>query len=57
MSKLRSQLESNVQPINMDTLTGLIESQLENVVGGGYSQYYCCHYKTVDPKLDGSSPS
>jgi hypothetical protein len=50
MSNHESKPGNGVQSIDIDALTDLIESQLGNVVGGGYSQYSCCHYKTVDPQ-------
>lgn len=31
--------------LHVDTLAALVESQIANVVGGGYSQYYIWHNK------------
>lgn len=45
MSKLGKELQAGAAEINLDALTELVESQLSNVVGGGYSQYSAKHAK------------
>lgn len=46
MSKLQNELNSTeVSKVDLDALTDLVESQLGNVVGGGYSQYGGWHAK------------
>jgi hypothetical protein len=41
-------LEEPAHPVNLDRLVELVESQISNVIGGGYSQYYCAHEKDAD---------
>ncbi|GAA0901638.1 hypothetical protein GCM10009552_04560 [Rothia nasimurium] len=45
MSKLEKELQAGAAEINLDALTELVESQLGNVVGGGYSQWSASHNK------------
>ncbi|HEV2739032.1 MAG TPA: hypothetical protein VGU66_10675 [Candidatus Elarobacter sp.] len=33
--------------VEIEKLADLVESQISNVLGGGYSQYSCCHLKDV----------
>jgi dihydrodipicolinate synthase/N-acetylneuraminate lyase len=39
-------LDSN-KTIEIEKLADLVEAQISNVLGGGYSQYSCCHLKNV----------
>ena len=51
MSKIQNELPNEkVSEVNLDILTDLVESQLGNVVGGGYSQYAAHHLK--DAQMD-----
>lgn len=45
MSKLENALNTNAAAVDLDKLTDLVELQLGNVVGGGYSQYAVHHKK------------
>lgn len=45
MSKLEKSLNVEADLVNLDKLTDLVEQQLGNVVGGGYSQYAAVHAK------------
>lgn len=45
MSKLENALNAKAEPVNLDKLTDLVELQLGNIVGGGYSQYAVHHKK------------
>jgi hypothetical protein len=49
MAKLQNELNTaQASEVNLDILTDLVESQLGNVVGGGYSQYAAVHAKDSD---------
>jgi hypothetical protein len=51
MSKLKNELQTQVSSVDLDALTELVETQLGNVVGGGYSQYGGYHAKDA-PKVE-----
>jgi len=49
MSDLRKLLStaSDDESVELDKLTALVESQIDDVLGGGYSQYGGYHGKSV----------
>jgi hypothetical protein len=53
MSKLTDALENasdknkEVAPVDLEVLSNIVESELDNVAGGGYSQYGGVHEKTA----------
>ncbi|MBP1204563.1 hypothetical protein JOD97_002605 [Duganella sp. 1411] len=38
-------MDQSAPLMDLDRLTELVESQISNVIGGGYSQYYSSHDK------------
>lgn len=51
MSKLQNELQNVVSTadmaeVDLDVLADLVESELSNVVGGGFRQWSCCHKRT-----------
>jgi hypothetical protein len=52
MSKLENALSVEADRIDLDRLADLVESQLGNVVGGGYSQYAGWHKKDAQTLSD-----
>lgn len=51
MSKLTQALDNatdknkEVTPVDMENLSKIVEAELDNVAGGGYSQYAAMHKK------------
>lgn len=45
MSKLEVIVSAEAERIDLDKMVSMVESQLGNVVGGGYSQYCAWHCK------------
>lgn len=45
MSNLRESLNDNVDALEVDRLASIVEGQIGNVLGGGYSQYSAVHGK------------
>ena len=43
--------------MNLDVLSEMVERQLDEVAGGGYSQWTAHHYKTDDPVEDKQKPA
>jgi hypothetical protein len=53
MSKLTDALENandknkEVAPVDLEVLSNIVEAELDNVAGGGYSQYGGVHEKSA----------
>ncbi|MDC8758317.1 hypothetical protein [Janthinobacterium fluminis] len=58
MSKLSEEIEKakdenkQVTPVNLEILSDIVDAELDNVAGGGYSQYAAKHASNIANEIE-----